>query len=102
MRKMKWLLVGALLVVPAVGGCKGGKEAKCTKAFDQMTEITKSMAAAMGGKGDEIAKKMEAGKGKFMEACKQLPDDAMDCLADIKGKMLDPKCMASLAKLRMK
>ena len=101
MRKMMWLLVGALLALPVVA-CKGGKDAKCGKAFDQMAEITKSMAAAMGGKGDEILKKMNESKPKFMEACKQLPDDAMDCLADIKTKMLDPKCMASLSKLKMK
>jgi hypothetical protein len=82
-------------------GCSNSKKAKCEKGFDQMKEFmgafAKGMDEKMGGKGTkDVDAEMDKMKGEFMEACQKLPDDAVDCVADLSKAMGDPECQKKL------
>jgi hypothetical protein len=85
-------------------GCSS-KKSKCQKGWSYVTDMAKGVSGLVGlvgkaiGKPIDLEAKVKEVEPKFMEACMQLPDDAMDCVANFKDKMLDPKCIMTLAKL---
>lgn len=83
-------------------GCSNSKKAKCEKGWDQMKDLMSAFASGMdekmGGKDSakEMSAKMDEMKGEFMEECQKLPDDAVDCVADLSKAMTDPECEKKL------
>lgn len=98
---MKLLTGVVVAMLIALSGCKSGKESKCEKGFAQMKEMTLGLASLFGAKkGGPLDEVFNAVKPAFMKTCVKLPDDAIDCLSDVKGKLGDPKCSEALGKLR--
>jgi hypothetical protein len=99
MTKAKVFVIAAALAL-ALTGCSKGKKAKCEKGWDQMKDLMSAFAGAMDDKGgkakDELASKMDEAKSEFMTECEKLPDDAVDCIADLSKAMTDPECEKKL------
>ena len=97
-------LVLAMVFVVSAGGC-ASKTSKCQKGWAQLADMGKTVSGIVGmvgkafGKTIDLESKIREVEPKFMEACMQLSEDAMDCIADVKNKMLDPKCILTIAKL---
>jgi hypothetical protein len=98
MTKAKVFVIAAALAL-ALGGCSKGKKAKCEKGWDQMKDLMSAFAEGMGGdkvKKEEMEKEMDKAKAEFLTECEKLPDDAVDCIADLSKAMTDPECQKKL------
>lgn len=92
------MIVASLVAVAcaaAVGCGSSSKKARCERGFGQMKDVVTTMAKGMG-MGDEAAKELDKAKPEFMAVCVDLPDEAVNCIANFKDKMTDEKCMAVL------
>ncbi|MBI3074207.1 MAG: hypothetical protein HYY84_19030 [Deltaproteobacteria bacterium] len=78
----------------------GAKEKKCKEVFNTTVKMGMEIARAMGGKlGGAREATPEIGESFFVNLCKELPDDAVDCM-DMKYMLANaPKCGEVMAKL---
>lgn len=100
--------LGVFMVTALVAlspGCNS-KKSKCQKGFNQMADTAKSFSGianlvgkALGNKDFDLDAKVRELEPKFMEVCLGLSDEALDCVANIKERMLDPTCLVAIAKL---
>jgi hypothetical protein len=95
-----WIVV-SVWALSAAAGCGSSKSDKCGKFFDDMQSTLGGLAGALGGNEGAAGARALGGeaKGKFVEMCMALPDDAIDCLDGGISNMLDAKCLAVMGKL---
>src|SRR5258706_7931875 len=96
----KWMgLVLAALFAVTAAGC-ANKQSKCKKGWNQVVDMGRSVsglvnlaASAFGNKTFDLDSKIKEVEPKFMDACMQLSEEAVDCVADLKNKILDANCI---------